>query len=239
MQGMISYTWAKSIDDSSSALSGASFDNSISNPPYFDIRLNRALSDFDVRNLISAYAMTALPSPASRFGPWAAPLRGWNLENIFNISGGVPFTPTISGDPLSSLASTTFDRPNLVTKSGCTRPQNINYLNTVCFAFPANYTYATGLSGPVLGNAGRNPLIGPGIFFWTTGLMDEQKFGERMRMELQAQAFNVTNRANFEGPQSTEAEIYNATGGLLTSAGQLTLTSTSSRQLQFSLKLLF
>jgi len=239
LQGMLSYTWARSIDDSSSALSGASFDNSISNPPYFNLRLNRTLSDFDVRNLISAYAMWQLPSPAARFGPWATPLRGWNLENILTISGGVPFTPTVSGDALGSLTSTPFDRPDLVRKTGCTRPQNIFYLDTSCFAFPPSYEYAPGLSGPVLGNAGRNPLIGPGTLFWTTGLMNEQKLGERLRMDLEAQAFNVTNRTNFADPQSTEAEIYNVSGNLLSTAGELTVTSTSSRQLQFSLKLLF
>jgi hypothetical protein len=239
IQGSLSYTWARSIDDSSSALSGASFDNSISNPPYFNLRLNRALSDFDVRNLVTAYAMTALPSPAQHLGPWVAPLRGWNLENIFTISGGVPFTPTIGGDPLGSLTSTPFDRPDLVRKTGCTHPQNIFYLDTSCFAFPANYEYATGLFGPRLGNAGRNPLIGPGTFFWTTGLMNEQKLSERLRMQLEAQAFNVSNRTNFADPQSTEAEIFNASANLLSTAGELTVTSSSSRQLQFSLKFLF
>lgn len=239
VQGSLSYTWARSIDDSSSALSGASFDNSISNPPYFNLRLNRAISDFDVRNLVTAYAMTALPSPAEHLGPWLAPLRGWHLENIFTISGGVPLTPTIGGDPLGSLTSTPFDRPDLVRKSGCTHPQNIYYLDTSCFAFPANYEYATGLFGPRLGNAGRNPLIGPGTFFWTTGLMNEQKLTERLRLQLEAQAFNVSNRVNFEGPQSTEAEIYNASANLLSTAGELTVTSSSSRQLQFSMKLTF
>ncbi|MGB7265325.1 MAG: hypothetical protein WBC92_07415, partial [Terracidiphilus sp.] len=239
IQGMLSYTWSRSIDDSSSALSGASFDNSIANPPYFDIRLNRGLSDFDVRNLVSAYAMAVLPSPSAHFGAWASPLRGWNLENIFSISGGVPFTPTVGGDPLGSLSSSAFDRPNLVSKTGCTQPENVKYLNTACFAFPSTYEYSPGLFGPVLGNAGRNPIVGPGIFFWTTGLMNEQKFGERMRMELEAQAFNVTNRPNFEDPQSTQAQIFNVSGQLLSTAGQLSVTSTSSRQLQFSLKLLF
>jgi hypothetical protein len=239
VQGSLSYTWGRSIDDSSSALSGASFDNSISNPPNFDLRLNRALSDFDVRNLVTAYAMTVLPSPAQHLGPWVAPLRGWNLENIFTISGGVPFTPTIGGDPLGSLTSTPFDRPDLVRKTGCTQPQNIHYLDTSCFAFPANYEYATGLSGPRLGNAGRNPFIGPGTFFWTTGLMNEQKLGERIHMQLQAQAFNVSNRTNFGDPQSTEAQIFNASGNPLSTAGELTVTSSSSRQLQFALKFIF
>lgn len=239
VHGMFSYTWARAIDDSSSALSGASFSNAISNPPYFDLRLNRGPSDFNVTNLISAYAMTTLPSPPRQWGPVAAPLRGWNLENILSISGGTPFTPIIGGDPLNTLSSAAFDRPDRVRKSGCTRSQNIYYLDTSCFAFPAPYEYAPGVFGARLGNDGRNAVVGPGILFWTAGVMKEQKFGERLRMELEAQAFNLSNRANFADPASTQTQIFNVSGNLLAAAGELTSTSTSSRQLQFSLKLLF
>ena len=239
VQGMLSYTWEKSLDDSSSALSGASFGNAIANPPYFDIRLNRGPSDFDVRNTVSAYAMTALPGPPSHLGRWVSPLRGWNLENIVTIRGGVPFTPLVSGDALSSLSSSPFDRPDRVMKNGCTRPQNIHYLNTACFAFPAPYQYAPGLTGARLGNDGRNSVVGPGVFFWTTGVMNEKKLGERVNMEMEAQAFNVNNRVNFQVPESTETDIFNVSGNLLSAAGELTSTSTTSRQLQFALKFFF
>lgn len=239
IHGMIAYTWGHSIDDSSSALSGASFGNSIANPPFFDLRLNRGPSDFDVRQTISAYAMTVLPGAPRRIGPLGAALRGWNLENIVSIHGGVPFTPVVGGDPLSALSSAAFDRPDRVRKSGCTHPQNIQYLDPSCFAFPAKYEYAPGAFGGRLGNAGRNSIIGPGGLFWTAGLMNEQKVSERLRIELEAQAFNVSNRANFEDPASTQTQIFNASGGLLADAGRLTSTSTSSRQLQFALKVLF
>ncbi|HEV2133476.1 MAG TPA: TonB-dependent receptor [Terracidiphilus sp.] len=239
IHGMLAYTWGHSIDDSSSALSGASFGNSIANPPYFNLRLNRGPSDFDVRHAISAYAMTVLPSAPTSFGPLAAPLRGWNLENIVSIHSGVPFTPIVGGDPLSALSSAAFDRPDRVRKTDCTHPQNIHYLDTSCFAFPAKYEYAPGVFGGRLGNAGRNSIIGPGSLFWTAGLMNEQKVSERLRIELEAQAFNVSNRANFEDPASAQSQIFNGSGSLLANAGRLTSTSTSSRQLQFALKILF
>jgi outer membrane receptor protein involved in Fe transport len=239
IHGMLAYTWGHSIDDSSSALSGASFGNSIANPPYFDLRLNRGPSDFDVRHSISAYAMTVLPSAPKSFGALAAPLRGWNLENIFSIHGGVPFTPVVGGDPLNSLSSAAFDRPDRVRKTGCTYSQKILYLDTSCFAFPAKYEYAPGLFGARLGDAGRNSIIGPGTLFWTAGLMNEQKVSDRFQIELEAQAFNVSNRANFEDPASAETQIFNGSGSLLANAGRLTSTSTSSRQLQFALKVLF
>lgn len=239
IQGMFSYTLSRSIDDSSSSLSGASFDNSIANPPYFDLKLNRGLSDLNVSNMISAYSMAALPSPPKSFGLVAAPLRGWNLENIFSIRSGLPFTATIGGDPLASLTSAAFDRPDQVSHSGCTRPQTIQYINTSCFAFPGTYQYAPGLLGSRLGDAGRNSIIGPGSFVWTVGLMKVTPIGERIRMELRAEAFNVTNRSNFANPLATEAQIFNASGNLLSTAGRLTAISSSSRQMQFALKFLF
>lgn len=237
--GMLAYTWGRSIDDSSSALSGASFGNSISNPPYFDLRLNRGPSDFDIRQAISAYAMMALPGLPGHYGPLATPLRGWSLENIFSIRGGVPFTPIVGGDPLATLSSAAFDFPDRVRKSGCIHPQNIHYLDTSCFAFPAKYEYAPGLFGGRLGNDGRNSVIGPGAFFWTAGLMNEQKVSERLSIKLEAQAFNVTNRPNFEDPAKAATQIFNASGSLLANAGRLTSTSTTSRQLQFALNLEF
>ena len=44
-----SYTWAKSIDTSSASVAGNQFLNSVFNLPGFDTRLNRGLSDFDIR----------------------------------------------------------------------------------------------------------------------------------------------------------------------------------------------
>lgn len=239
IHGMIAYTWGHGIDDSSSALSGASFGNAISNPPYFDLRLNRGPSDFDVRQSVTAFAMTALPGPPRSYGAIAAPLRGWNLENILSISGGVPFTAVVGGDPLNSLSSAAFDRPDRVRKTGCTHPQSIHYLDTSCFAFPAPYEYAPGQFGARLGNDGRNSMIGPGSLFWTAGLMNEQKVTERFRIELEAQAFNLSNRPNFSDPASAQTQIFNVSGNPNSAAGVLTSTSTSSRQLQFALKFEF
>jgi outer membrane receptor protein involved in Fe transport len=238
-QGQISYTWAKSIDDSSSSLSGASFDNALATTPFFDQSLNRAPSDFDVRHAFTANSITGLPGAPVRWGKLATPLRGWTLNNILNIHTGVPFTAVVGGDPLGTLSSAPFAYPNRTGLSNCTLGHNINYLNTGCFAFPGTYQYAPGLSGPVLGNSRRNSLYSPGVFFLTLGLLQDSPISERVHLQFQAQAFNLSNRTNFLGPQATQRQIFNQSGALLSTAGQLTLTSTSSRQLQFSLKVVF
>ncbi len=237
--GKIAYTWSHSIDDSSSQISGASFSNALSGLPYFDLRLGRGNSDFDIRHVFSANAVAPLPD-LKRGGRYTAPLRGWTLNNIFTMRSGIPFTPIVGGDPLGELGSQTFDFPDrIVTNSSCTRPHNLNYLDTSCFAFPTTYSYAPGFNGPRFGTSRRNTIQGPGLFLWTTGIMKDQVITERVRVQLQAQAFNVTNHTNFANPASAQTQIFNATGALSSTAGLLTTTAADNRQLQFSVKLQF
>lgn len=239
-QGQLSYTWSRSSDDSSSAISGSSFDNSIPSPAIFDVSLNRALSDYDVRHVFTAYSVTTLPSPGASFGRWGEILRKWSVNEIATVRSGLPFSPVVGGDPLGTQsASPISDFPDRVRKTGCTRGHQISYLDTSCFAFPAPYAYAQGLSGPRMGNGGRNSTDGPGLFELDFGLQKEIPISEHLRAQFQAQAFNATNHTNFDGPQATQRQIFNQTGALLSTAGQLTETLTTSRQIQFALKILY
>jgi outer membrane receptor protein involved in Fe transport len=238
--GKIAYTWAHSIDDSSSAISGASFSNSVSGLPSFNLRLDRADSDFDLRNVFTANAVAPLPD-IKRGGLYTSILRHWTFNNIVNVRSGIPMTPIVGGDPLGLLGSQTFDFPDhIVSNRPCTNPHNINYIDTTCFAFPTTYSYATGFNGPRLGTSRRNTLDGPGLFFWTTGLMRDQPITERVRAQFQVQAFNASNHTNFANPAAAQLQLYNVSGALSSTAGQITgPTATFGRQLQFALKLIF
>ena len=109
-----------------------------------------------------------------------------------------------------------------------------------CFSPSGTYTYATGFNGPRLGTSRRNTLDGPGLFFWTTGLMRDQPITERVRAQFQIQAFNASNHANFANPAAAQLQIYNVSGVQSSTAGQITgPTATFGRQLQFALKLIF
>jgi hypothetical protein len=237
--GKIAYTWSHSIDDSSSAVSGASFSNSVSGLPAFDMRLNRADSDFDVRHTFSFNAVAPLPN-IKRGGAYTSPLRGWTFNNIVSIRSGIPFTPIIGGDPLGLLGSQPFAFPNRnVHSRSCTNGHNVNYIDTSCFSFPGTYAYAPGFNGPLLGTSRRNTLDGPNYFFWTTGLMKDQSITERVHAQLQFQAFNASNHTNFANPASAQTQIYSVSGALSGTAGLLTAVATPGRQLQFALKILF
>ena len=221
------------------ALSGASFGNSVSGLPSFDLRLARADSDFDIRHVFSANAVAPLPN-VTRTGVIGSMLSHWSFNNIITARTGIPFTPVVGGDPLGLLGSQPFQFPDrIVTNRSCVNPGSVNCIDTSCFAFPGTVPYGNGLNGPRLGTSRRNTLDGPGFFFWTTGLMKEQSLSERVRLQLQAQAFNVTNHTNFANPASAQTQIFNANGQLSGTAGTLTAVVTPGRQLQFAVKVLF
>ncbi len=239
--GKVAYTWSHSIDDSSSQISGASFGNSISGLPAFDLSLDRANSDFDLRHVFSANAVVPLPNIA-RGGIYTSVLRHWTFNNIFNIRSGIPFTPIVGGDTLGLLGSQPFQFPDrIVNDRKCTNGHSIHYIDTSCFAFPTTVAYGpnNSLNGPRLGTSRRNTLAGPGLFIWTTGLMKDQRITERIRAQFQVQAFNVTNHTNFANPAAAQTQIYGSNGALSGTAGVLTAVATSSRQLQFALKIIF
>jgi outer membrane receptor protein involved in Fe transport len=242
--GKISYTWSHSIDDSSSSVSGSSFGNSIAGLPAFDVTLDRANSDFDLRNVFSANAVAPLPNIKAG-GVYTSILRHWTFNNIITYRTGIPFTPIIGGDQLGLLGSATFAFPNRVKHNqSCTGKNVVNYqvhfIDTSCFTAPGTYSYGAGLNGPELGTSRRNTLVGPTLFSWTTGLMKDQPITDRVRLQLQVQAFNASNHSNFANPASAQTQLFSLTGVASSTAGLLTgPTATPGRQLQFAAKIIF
>ena len=136
------FTWSKSIDTSSASVAGDSFGNSISSLPWFDLRLSRGLSDFNVGRTFVVNGTWEVPTPKSLAGPAQWALGGWELGLIFTASGGVPFSPTwaTGSDPLNSLSSDDWDFANRLGGSGCNSLTNPgkpnNYVKTGCFSVP-------------------------------------------------------------------------------------------------------
>src|SRR2546423_8485942 len=233
-----SYTWGKSIDTSSGSLVGDEYWNSISSPLWFDPRLNRGLSDFNIaQNLEVNYTWEiGTPKWASGIKRWA--LGGWQIGGVVVASTGVPFTPGIGGDALGVKSTdANIDLPNLVAVPGCgslVDPGNpVNYIKTQCFAVPNPIT--------LRGNLGRNTLIAPGLMNFDFSLFKNnyiKRISDRFNAQFRAEFFNVLNHANFAPPLDNR-NIFNATGSRVDSAGLITSTQTPSRQIQFALKLIW
>jgi hypothetical protein len=136
------YTWGKSIDTSSATLAGDAFGNSISSLNYFDMKLTRGLSDFNVGRTLVLNGIWDVPTAKSFSGPARWLTDGWELGLIFTVSDGVPFTATWGTglDPANTLSSDDFAYPNRLGGPGCatlTNPGNpTNYIKTLCLAIP-------------------------------------------------------------------------------------------------------
>jgi hypothetical protein len=85
------------------------------------------------------------------------------------------------------------------------------------------------------GNVGRDTYRGPGLATWDFSVLKDSKLRERLNLQFRAEIFNLLNRANFNTPNL----IVFTPSGVSGTAGAITSTSTSSRQVQLALKLLW
>ena len=252
-----SYTWGRSIDTNSSTIVGDEFLTSVSSLHVFDLRLDRALSDFNVSHTLVIAGTWQIPGPRSLSGPlgWAA--KGWEMSALLKANSGVPFTPTFGsdGDPLGLNSTDPWAYPNRLSGPGCgslVNPGNPNhYIKTECFAVPTapsnayysqycdpSFTYPTCIN--LRGNAGRNILIGPGLVNLDFSLAKNTRIRDAFNVQFRAEAFNVLNRANFQVPPLVNGtDIFDSTGTANSTAGVLTSTTTTSRQIQLGIKVIW
>jgi hypothetical protein len=256
VEAQVSYTWSRSIDSASGSTDGDQFLNGISSLFFFDPRLRRGPSDFNqTHNLTLSYTWDI---PSARQLPsvlgWAA--SGWELGGIFQATTGTPFTVIISPDPLGINSTDPFDFPNLVP--GCNPVQGgLNYLNVNCFSLPAatpdiaarctpflgngNPGGIPGTCANLLGNVHRNSIIGPGLVNFDWSLFKNnyiRRISEQFNVQFRVEIFNILNHTNFNPPTANNA-IFDGNGNPVQFAGQLTSTATTSRQVQFALKVIW
>ena len=91
-------------------------------------------------------------------------------------------------------------------------------------------------TAPLLFAKWNNTLIGPGLINLDAVLSKNLTLGRGLRAQVRFEMFNVLNRANFANP--SQIVVFDAAGPVA-SAGRITSTVTSSRQLQFGVKLMF
>lgn len=237
-----SYTFGRTVDDSSSTNPGTGADspNGIMNSPD-NSKFDRGLSSFDFRH-VSVFNVTyELPFGAGRAwgGSWTGLqnklLGGWQISGIFRASTGTPENIRLSFERSRSRASLDLgERPDL-------RPGATNNPVLAGGRDPSRY-YDSGAfvlqPAGFFGNLGRNTVIGPGAAVLDLSLVKETSlWREGTVLQFRAEFFNMLNRANFGRPN---VQVFtNATGTPSSSAGRITTTTTTARQVQFALKLLF
>jgi hypothetical protein len=251
-----SYTWSRAIDGGDGSIASDSFVNSIPALLYFLPGYRRAPADFNITHNLTANYLWNIPAFGSLQGPFAWARKGWQLGGIMQVKSGLPFTPLIGGDPLGLKSSAPFAYPDRITGGGCSTPVNpgnpTNYIKLGCFTLPSstpaiaanctpfapNGVTAVGTCANLLGNGGRNEIYGPGLVDFDFSVIKDTKIGERLDVQFRAEMFNIFNRANFNPPLVNQV-LFGQDGSPNSAAGALDSTSTTSRQVQFALKLIF
>jgi hypothetical protein len=236
---LASYTYSKSIDDTSGPFSDSRNANFPQNS--YNVAAERAVSDFDFPQRLTVAYMWSMPfgSTVSKLDNHSLNymIEGWQLGGVITAESGPPFTPFVSGgisgaDEVEITGTNNdTDRPNL-TGAGFypARQTPQNWLNTAAFSTPANFTF---------GNAGRNILRGPGLGSWDFSLLRDFRLAESKNLQFRAEVFNILNRANFDIPQRDLAsqsfgQIFNT---LQPQAGLASGGPGEPRELQLGLRL--
>jgi hypothetical protein len=187
------YTFAKNLTDNQT-------DRSTAPQNSFDINIEKGRAALDRRHVFTMNYIYELPFFRKQQGFVGKTLGGWQASSIVSAQSGLPFTPTTSAfDPAGVgfiPALIAGGRPNVLCdpNEGAPHTQQ-QFFNTQCFQ--AN-PLATATNIPnVIGNAGRGIINGPPTYRVDFTMTKNIRFGERMRLQLRGEAFNVFNHTNF------------------------------------------
>ena len=95
-----------------------------------------------------------------------------------------------------------------------------------------------GTCSNLLGNSIRNDVIGPGLMNFDFSLFKNNQINEKLNLQFRSEFFNVFNHSNYLAPIANEV-LFDQTGASVGGAGTLNANSTTAREIQFALKLIF
>ena len=244
----VSYTYSKSLDDSSAVIggfiagsSGAVAQTAPMNP--FDPGADKGPSGFDIKSALTFSLFQDLHADSvGLLRPLGKTLtRGWQLLGIGTFLSGLPFT-IYSGVQQTGVGSDGTDRPDQIGTPDLSTSRTVreDYFglgadNASLFFVPINVPGGTGPNHGRFGMLGRNTFRGPALRNADVALIKDTPIGKRGAGELgtlqfRAEFFNLFNIVNFGLPANT------VTGP---GFGMISRTAASSRQIQFSIKLIF
>jgi len=241
------YTYSKSLDDTSSALGNISGGPGVllqtmpQNP--WNPGADKGPSNFDVTHVFTLSLIQALPlGRVSFFRPLGKRFTaGWQFLNITTLMTGSPFT-VYSGIQQTGAGAGSADRPDQVATPSFSTSRGVreDYFgsgagNASFFNIPIHVAGGTGPNDGVFGTLGRNTFRGPGYHNYDFALIKDTPFGKRGSGELgilqfRAEIFDAFNLVNFGLPSN----ILRGSG-----FGIISKTAGSSRQIQFSLRLIY
>jgi hypothetical protein len=241
------YTFSKSLDDTSSVMGpgvGGAGNVQLAFPQNpWNPGADKGPSTFDVTHILVFSVVQVLPFDRVGFlRPLGSHLSsGWQFLNISTLTSGSPFT-VYSGIQQSGFGSSGADRPDQVGTPVFSTSRRVreDYFgrgadNASFFDIPIGVPGGTGPNQGRLGTFGRDTFRGPAYKDFDVALIKDTSFGRRgsseaATLQFRAEFFNVFNLVNFGLP----ANVVRGTG-----FGVISKTAGTSRQLQFSLKLVY
>ena len=243
-----SYTWSKSIDDTSQVIGGTGSTGAVAsgfpqNP--YDTHPEKGPSSFDVTHVFGLSLVQdlhldsiGLLRPVSK-----KVTNGWEFLSISSITSGSPFT-IFSGIQQTGAGSNGVDRPDQIAKPhlSTARKVRLDYFGAGAgnasefFSIPIHVPGGTGPNQGRFGTLGRNTFRGPAYYDFDFALIKDTPFGrrpsgaERVDLQFRGEFFNLFNIVNMGLPANT----LNGSG-----FGQISKTAGTSRQIQLSLKLIY
>ena len=235
-----SYSWSHSIDNSSKQIRGPGESRqtaSQQNP--LDTPAEKGNSNFDITHNFSLNYTIDLPG-RELGGAAGTVLGGWQLGGIATLASGPPETIVLGHDNCRCIngeifgVSTTDNRPDLVAGGnqnpviGDGREPEKYFDGTQFERGPAGF----------YGRLGRNTLRIPGVAQFDLSLVKKTEIAEGAEVQFRAEFFNIFNRANFADP-GTRMFSRSSSSSLRGDLGRITRTTTTSREIQLALKILF
>jgi hypothetical protein len=230
------YTWSKALDDGDSlnATAAGNAPGLVSNP--YNVAADWGRATYDVRNLGVISVVYGLPfGNSKRFAGGLgrvgnAAVSGWSVNSLVVLQAGFPITPQLSYNPSNNGDTRNPVRPFI----------NPNFHGSAILGKPSQWFNPSAFLQPpansgFFGNLGRDTLVGPGLATWDFSAVKDTPLHERLSLQFRAEIFNLLDRANFNTPNLI---VFTPTG-VSGTAGAIASTSTTSRQVQFGLKLLW
>lgn len=214
----VQYSWEKTLDDVNvSGSGGTPTDNR-------NIRLDRG-NESSIRQqyLVANYIYNLPFGSGQRYlstlrGPLNAILGGWETSGIVTVGSGLPYSVTFT----SSVQGWPSSRANKVGNPSVANPSILQWFNPSAFALPQQFTF---------GDSAPYSLFGPRYSDWDMSAFKEFRLTERFRMEFRSDFFNTLNHPSFSNPAANIS--------VTSTVGKISSTASSSRAIQFALRLTF
>jgi hypothetical protein len=255
LQAGLSYTYGRTLSTTDVSQIANPVNSASPGGNYaWDRAASKGLSGYSIKHSLSVNYSYDLPFGRGMNGMVAKVLSGWRTTGVLSMHSGHPGQVTLGNPTVLSNIGVPGRYPNTNPAFtgdvvlGTPSDGQAKYFNREAYVYANCPSTQVGL--PVgsstlgsncvgireLGNLGRNTLIGPGSITWNPALFKSITLTERTNLEFRMEMFNVLNRPNYSFPA---ASLSNAGGIASTTAGDITSTVGSARQIQFALKLIF